>query len=147
MSTCVGVDEAATGIGMGVGIDHVGLDVVDGGAIHEVGTKNVYQRTVGGVEVDVREAHRRESYAVGTERRACGENSHTGVAAKQRRAHHGADGSMAVGRKLPHKPQIVERLNATQGVGIAILWHKLDCALQILYQSALLRNAKLRGKR
>ena len=107
----------------------------------------MYQRTVGGIEVDVRKTHRRESYTVGTERRTCGKHSHTGVAAKQRRTHYGADGSMAVGRKLPHEPQIVERLNASQGIGIAILGHKLDCALQVLHQSTLLRNAKLRGKR
>ena len=57
----MGVDETAAGIGMGIGIGHVGLDVVDGRAVHQVGTENVDDGTEVGRQLHLIYIYARES--------------------------------------------------------------------------------------
>ena len=138
------VDKAAAGVGMGVGINHIGLNVVDGSAVHKVGPKHMNQRTIGRVELQLRNPHRRESQPIRAEGRACGKHAHPHVSTKQRRTHHRTRSRMAIGREAPYKPQIVETLHATNGVSRTMFGHKLYCTVKILHKSALLRDAKLR---
>ena len=57
----MGVDETAAGIGMGIGIGHVWLDVVDGRAVHQVGTENVDDGTEVGRQLHLIYIYARES--------------------------------------------------------------------------------------
>ena len=75
------VDEARASLGVGIGIGHVGLDVVDGRAVHEVGTEHMDDRTLGGVELHLIYTYAREPEVVGTEGRARGKNPDAIVAA------------------------------------------------------------------
>ena len=42
----MGVDKTAAGIGMGIGIGDIGFDIVDGGAVHQIGSCDVDDGTI-----------------------------------------------------------------------------------------------------
>src|SRR3712207_2451959 len=131
---------------MAIGIGHIGLDVVDGRAIHEVGTEHIYNRCARGVEVDATDAHRREADGVRAERRARGPHAHAHVASQHGRPHRRARGSMLVGREAPYEPEEVELLEAAQCVGIAVARLEDYRAFEALYKAALLGDAELRAE-
>ena len=64
---CAAVDKAAACLGMAVGIDHVGFDVIDRCAVHEVCTEYMDDGPLGCVELYAVEAHGGESQGVRTE--------------------------------------------------------------------------------
>ena len=76
------VDEAAACIGMGVGIGDVGFDVVDGGAVHEVGSEDVDDGALVVGDLDAFYPDARQSQIVGTEGRPRGKDAYALVAAK-----------------------------------------------------------------
>ena len=149
--SCVG--EAAGSLGVGVGVWHVWLHVVDGCAVHEVCAAH------GDVAVGpyAHYADRGEAKAVGAEGRPRGEDAHALVASKAGRAHGEA---LRVGRCLgaavvgtlgstepPYQPHIVKALKAANGLGMAVAVGKLYAPRQAADEAALSRNAELRGER
>ena len=132
---------------MAVGIGHIGLDVVDGGTIHEIGSQHMDDGTPMIVPVDMGDAHRRQSQRIRTERRTGSKYAHLLVAAQQRRPHHQTVGGMPVGRKSPNQPEIIEPIHAPKRVCIAIGRLKHDFSLQFFHQSTLFGDAKLGCKR
>ena len=102
--------ETTGGVGMGVGEGEVGLNVVDGGAVHKVGAGDVEDRAPGCGEVYLGETHGRETDGVGTERGACGEDAHTPVTAETGRADSGMP-LFGVGLgEVPEKPDMGKAL-------------------------------------
>ena len=138
--------EACGGVRVAVGVGDVGLDVVDGGAVHQVGAPHDedgadVRPVLDGFQLDAGQSQR-----IGPEGRAGGKYAHPGVAAEAGRP----DGRGPVvphrAGKLPHQPDVAEILETAHGVGIAVFGGKNDLAPQAVHQPALARDAELGGK-
>ena len=66
----VGVNKTRTGVRMSIGISHVGLHIIDGRAIHEVGTLHMDYGAVIAVQLHLFYTHTRQAKPIGTEGRA-----------------------------------------------------------------------------
>ena len=131
------------GFRMTVGGEQIGLDVVDGSAVHEVSA--TYEKSrIFGIEVGLDELHAGEPDGIGPERRARGENAHTAVAAESRRPHRRRPALLLYLRKTPNQPQMGKLLNAAQRFGIPELRLKHDARPQRRHQPALPRDPELR---
>ena len=141
-----GVDKAAADLGMAVGKGNVGLDVEDGRAVHEVGPLDMEHGSVGGMEVDGEESYGRESERIGTEGRPGGPHTYS-LVASQARGTYGRRPLLAhILGELPDEPQVVEPLDASQGLGIAVFGFKDDGGRQLFYHITLSWNTELGGK-
>lgn len=131
------VGEPATRVGVAVGVWDVGFDVVDGGAVHEIGAAdNEFSPT------DLHQAHRRETQSVGTEGTARSKDTQPLVASKTRRTH-GQAARVLIGRESPYQPDIVEVLQSTYGIGMPVVLFEDDASAQFFHESALARYAEL----
>ena len=74
------IDKSAAGIRMGIGIGHIRLHIVDGRAIHQIGTLYPDDWSQLGIDLHTREAYTRESQVIGTERGTRGEDTQTAIA-------------------------------------------------------------------
>ena len=141
-----GVDKAAAGLGMAVGKGNVGLDVEDGGAVHEVGPLDMEHGSVGSMEVDGEESYGGESQRIGTEGRPGGPHTYS-LVASQARGTYGRRPLLAhILRELSDEPQIIEPLDASQCLGIAVFGFKDDGGGELLHHVALAGNAELGRK-
>ena len=75
-----GGGEAPQGLRVAVCVGEVGLDVQNGGAVHEVGPRDDELGAVGGVEPDLLQLHGGEADGVGPEGGAGGKDPHALVA-------------------------------------------------------------------
>ena len=147
----VGLHPAVAGPRLGVGEGQVGLDVVDGRAVHHVGPHHeelgaARAVVVGGVGLHAGEPHAGECKVVGAKARPRGEHAHAPRAAQAGRAHGGRPLAAAVVlREVPDEPHVVERLQAAHRVGVAELRLELHHALQRVHQARLAGHAELHG--
>ena len=138
--------EAPGGVRVAVGVGDVGLDVVDGGAVHQVGAPHDedgadVRPVLDGFQLDAGQSQR-----IGPEGRAGGKYAHPGVAAEAGRPDGGGPAVPHRAGKLPHQPDVAEILEAAHGVGIAVFGGKNNLAPQAVHQPALARDAELGGE-
>ena len=138
--------KALGGIRVAVGIGDVRLDVVNGGAIHQVGTAHDEHRANVRPVLDAFQTHAGKAQRIGTEGRPGGEHAHAGVAAQTRRAYSGGPAVPHRAGELPHQPDVAEILQPAHGVGAAVFRGKDHLAPQAVHQPALPRDAELGGK-
>ena len=105
---------------MAVRIGDVGLDIVDGGAVHQVGTAHDEHRPNVRALLNSFQLYAGKPQRVRSEGGAGGKHAHPGVAAKARRAHGGRPAFPHRAGKLPHQPDMTEILQPAQGVGVAV---------------------------
>ena len=139
--------KARRGIRVAVGVWDIGLDVVDGGAVHEVGAPHDEDRAHLGPDLDFFQLDAGQAQRIGPERRAGGKHAHPGVAAQAGRADRGRPGIPHGPGELPHQPDVAEIFQPAHGVRVAVLRGKNDLAPQAVHQPALARDAKLGGER
>ena len=125
---------------MRIGILHIRFYIIDWSAINKVGAGND-KRTI----FYAQQTHRREPKRIGAERRTSGEHTHTFIATKQRWTHkrRPLTHSLSIEREFPYKPQIIEPINATQGIGIAILRFKHNASHKFRHKTTLSWNTEL----
>ena len=138
--------KALGGIRVAVRIGNVGLDIVDGGAVHQVGTAHDEHRPHVRALLNGLQLYAGKPQRVRPEGRPGGKHAHPGVAAKAWWAHGGRPAFPHCAGKLPHQPDMAEILQSAQGVGVAVFRGKNDLAPQLFYQPALARDAELGGK-
>ena len=119
--------EACGGVRVAVGVGDVGLDVVDGGAVHQVGAPHDedgadVRPVLDGFQLDAGQSQR------------IGRPDGGGPAVPHRAG------------KLPHQPDVAEIFETAHGVGIAVFGGKNDLAPQAVHQPALARDAELGGE-
>ena len=137
--------KAAKGFRVAVGIGNVGLDVQNGGAVHQVGPLDPEHRALGGL-ADACQLHAGQGDGVGPEGGAGGKDPHPGVAPQPGRTHRGGPGLPDGPVKDPDQPDVGEILQPPQGVGIPIGGFKDNISFQLLHQAALAGNAEFFGK-
>ena len=138
--------EACGGVRVAVGVGNVGLDVVDGGAVHQVGAPHDedgadVRPVLDGFQLDAGQSQR-----IGPEGRAGGKYAHPGVAAEAGRPDGGGPAVPHRAGKLPHQPDVAKILEAAHGVGVAVFGGENDLAPQAVHQPALARDAELGGE-
>ena len=138
--------KALGGIRVAVRIGDVGLDIVDGGAVHQVGTAHDEHRPHVRALLNSFQLYAGKPQRVRPEGRPGGEYTYTGVAAKARRAHGRGPAVPHRRRQNCHTSQIWLKSSSRAGVGVAVFRGKNDLAPQLFYQSALARDAELGGK-
>ena len=138
--------KALGGIRVAVGIGDVRLDVVDGGAIHQVGTAHDEHRANVRPVLDAFQTHAGKAQRIGAERRPGGEHAHAGVAAQTRRAYSGGPAVPHRAGELPHQPDVTKIFQTAHGIGIAVFGRKDHLAAQLVHKAALARDAELGGK-
>ena len=139
--------EALGGLGMGVHIGQIGLDVIEGGAVHQISPQNVKHRPPGGVQLDPFQLHAGEPQRIGAERGAGGKNSHPGVAPQPGRADGGGPAVPHRPGKLPDQPDVAEFFQPPHCLGNPVFRLKDDFGPQPLHQAALPGDAELGGER
>ena len=80
-----GIDKTAAGVRMAIGVGHLGLDVVDGRAIHQVSAANMYHGAFIGGQLHLIYIYAREAEPVRTEWRPRGKHANAGVTTQARR--------------------------------------------------------------
>ena len=60
--------ESADGVGVGICVGEVGLDIINGCAVQKISACNVDDGTFGGIEFNADDLHRRNADRIGTER-------------------------------------------------------------------------------
>ena len=83
------IRKAAFGIGVGIAVGDVGLDVEDGGAVHQVCTAHMKNGAELLRMLHTQELHAGKPQIVGTEGGAGGKDTHAGIAPQPGRAHRG----------------------------------------------------------
>ena len=141
-----GVGEAAPGLGVGVAVGDVGLDVKNGRSVHQICAAHVEDGAELLGMLHPQQLDAGQAQIVGPEGGAGGEDADSGVAAQTGRAHRGIPAGADGLGKLPDDPQVGEILNAPQSVGVAELRLEDDGGLELLHQTALAGNAELGGK-
>ena len=129
-----------------VGVGNIGLDIIDGTAIHQIGPGDMDHRSLRGVQFHPFQPHAAQPDGIGPERRTGGKDPHAGIAPQTRRAHRGRPVLAHRLGKLPDEPQVGKTLQPPQGVGIAVLRLKDNGGFQLLHQAALPRDTKLGGE-
>lgn len=135
--------EPLGGLRVAVGGEQVGFDIVDGSAVHKVGTAHK-ERRVFGVEIGLDELHAGETDGVGTEGRTRGEDAHTPVAAEPRGPHRRRPSLLLYLRENPDQPQMGELLDTAQRLRVPELGLEHDARPQRRHQPALPRNPEFR---
>lgn len=136
-----GGSKAATGIGVTVGIRKIGLDIENGCAVNEVGTRHNEDMSLIGSHLDTQKAHAGEPYGVGTKGAAGGEDPYPFVATKTRGADCGRP-VLAFGKvELPKKPEVVKLVNTTEGFGNTVVRLEYHTAF-IVDEASLPRHAE-----
>ena len=120
------VCKAAGGVGVTVAVGDVGLDVKDGGAVHQIGTADMEDGAVFFCMLHPQQVYAGKPQIVGAERGTGGEDAHAGVSAQPGRAHRGGPALTDGLGKLPDDPQVGEIFNAPQGIWIPELRLKDD---------------------
>ena len=138
--------EALGGVGVAVGVGNIGLDVVDGGAVHEVGSPHDEDGAHVGTNLDFFQLDAGQAQRIGPEGRAGGENAHAGVAAEAGRADRGRPGVPHGPGELPDQPDVAEIFQTADGVRVAVLGGEDNFAPQAVHKAALARDAELGGK-
>ena len=138
--------ETCGGIRVAVGVGDIGFDVVDGGAVHQVGAPHDEDGADVGSVLDGFQLDAGQSQRIGPEGRAGGKYAHPGVAAEAGRPDGGGPAVPHRAGKLPHQPDVAEILEAAHGVGIAVFGGENDLAPQAVHQPALARDAELGGE-
>lgn len=142
------IDETRASVRVSVGIGDVGLNIVDRRAIHQVSTKYVDDWRLTASEVYFVNAHTRKADGIGAERRTRGEDPNALVATKTWRTDGEASVIVAaVSRKLPDEPQVIKILQATHGLGMAIVMCKNNASWQCRCYTTLSRYAEFRRQR
>ena len=138
--------KACSCIRVAVGIGNVGLDVVDGGAVHQVGSPHDEHRADFRPNLNGFQFHAGQPQRVGPERRPGGEDAHPGVAAQPRRPDGGGPAVPHGTRKLPHQPDVAEIFQPAHSVRAAVFGRENDLAPQAVHQPALPRDAEFGGE-
>jgi len=132
---------------MGICVGHIRLHVVDGRAIHEIGTLHPDDGTQLGIDLHARESHTREAQVIGTEGRTRGKDTQTTITSQT----WGTNGESLIGftvlRELPDEPKVIEILEATNGFGLAERGLEDDTTCQRFDKSALSGNTEFRRQR
>ena len=100
--------EAGRGIRVAVGVWDIRFDVVDGGAVHQVGPAHQQHRANVRPVLDALQFYAGKPQGVGPERRAGGEHAHAGIAAQTGRSDRGGPVVPHCARKLPDQPDMAE---------------------------------------
>ena len=131
---------------MAVCVGDVGLDVKNGGAVHEVRTGDMDHGAKLLRHFHTQQLHTGKAQIVGPEGGPGGEDAHPGIAAQPRRPHRGGPARPDRLGKLPDNPQMGETLDAAQCIGVAVFRLKNDGRAQLLHQMGLPGDAEFGGK-
>ena len=141
-----GIGEAAQGVGVGICVGDVGLDVENGGAVHQVRAGDMDDGSVVLCEFHALQLHAAQAQIVGPEGGAGGEDAHAGIAAEPRRADRGGPAGADGLGKLPDDPKMGKALKPPEGVGVAVFRLEDDGGAQVLDQVGLAGNAEFGGE-
>ena len=141
-----GVGKAAGGLRVGVGVGDVGLDVVDGRAVHQVRPGHMEEGAVPAAKLHPHQAHGGQADGVGAEGGAGGKHPQPPVAAQAGRAHGGGPAVPDRPAELPEQPDMGEALQPADGLAAAELRLKDHGGAQGVHQPALARDAEFGGK-
>ena len=128
---------------MAVPIGEVGLDVQDGGAVHQVRAPDMEHRAQGVRVHNAVQPHGGEADGIGPEGGAAGEDPHPLIAPQPGRPDRGGPLRPLGLVKGPDQPDVGEALQPPQGVGIAVGLLKDHGGLQGVHQAALAGDAEL----
>ena len=140
------VRKAPCGGWLTVAVGNVGLDVKDGGAVHQIGAAHNQYITILPGMAHFQELYAGQSQIVGPERGAGGKYTHAGVAAQPGRADRWGPALPYCLGKLPDDPQVGVFFNAPQGIGIAVFRLENNDGLQCFHQTALPGDAEFAGE-
>ena len=129
-----------------VGVGDIGLDVIDGGAVHQVSPAHQQDGAHLRAHLDAFQLHAGKAQGVGPEGGPGGEHAHAGIAAQTRRPNGGGPAVPHRAGELPHQPDVAEILQPAHGVGAAVFRGKDHLAPQAVHQPALARDAELGGE-
>ena len=141
-----GVGESSRCLRVGIGVGNVGLDVENGGAVHQVGAAHMKNGTILPGMLYPQKPDAGQPQIVGPEGRTGGENPHPGVASQPGRPDSGGPALTDRLGKLPDQPQVGKFFNPPQGIGIPVFRLEHHGGAQILHQSALPGDAELGGE-
>ena len=140
------VGESAGGLRVAVAVAEIGLDVIDGGAVHEIRPGDVEQRPQSGVKLHPLQPHGGQADGVGAEGGAGGKDPYAGIPAQPGRTDRGGPLFPDSLGELPQKPDMGKILQSPHRVGVSKFRHELDHGLQAVHQAALPGDAELGGK-
>ena len=138
--------ETCRGIRVAVGVGDIGFDVVDGGAVHQVGAPHDEDGADVGPVLDGLQPDAGQAQRVGPEGGAGGKDAHPGVAAETGRADGGRPALPHRAGELPHQPDVAEIFQPAHGVGAAVFGGEDDLAPQTVHQPALAGDAEFGGE-
>ena len=127
--------EAAPCVGTGIGVGHIGLDVINGGTVHQVRPLHPQFRAMGALPDDFVQFHQGQAQGIGTERGPGGEDPQTGIASQPGRPH--SRRPDVVFGKAPDQPQVGEPFQAPEGFPFPEPFRHFHPSCQIRHQAAL----------
>ena len=133
-------------LGAAVRVGEIGLHIIDGSAVHQVGPRYPERRPPLGMLLDPLQPDAGQANGVGAEGRTGGKHPHAGIPPKARGAHRRGPVFPHRLGELPDEPEVRKALQSPQGVRVTVLRLKDHRGAQLLHQAALPRDAEFCGK-
>ena len=138
-----GLGKTTGGLGHGIGVRQVRLDVYDRRAVHEVGTADRNGGSILPRQVDFLDFDAAHGQGIRPKAAARRKHAQPHIATKTGRAYRRLPGVAHVFRKNPQEPQMTKAFQPTQRIGIPEFRLKDNRRTQILQKPALPRNPEL----
>ena len=129
-----------------VRIGHIGFDIIDGRAVHQVRPQHTEHWTLRSVPFHPVQLDAGQANGIGPKRGSSCKHPHADIPSQPRRTNGGRPALPPVLRELPDQPQVGKTVNPPQCLRIAELRFKDHLGLQFCHQSRLAGNAELGRK-